>query len=181
MMKRGNSIVTRGVSGCVFFPQKLFLFRSSTHRFCRRARKGDAVQVSKEERWVAGGQQAAAYIRDEKNEEDHRVTNVVAVSVDLKEGSDQDHGGPSGADQAGDHCSECEKPGVYGRDGAEVSLELNDSRDYEEAAEDDEWKILSEQGVFEDGEESGYSLGSAVIATTTKHVVGENDGAESEA
>ena len=59
-----------------------------------------AVEVSQKEWGIAGRKQAAADVRDQEDEEDHRMPDMLAVAVGLEQRPDQDHRGAGRSDQA---------------------------------------------------------------------------------
>ena len=79
-----------------------------------------AQQVAQEERRVAERRQAAADVRDEEDEEDDGVGDVLALAVRLQQGTDEQHRGAGRADEGGEQRARAPRkrgvrPGVASR------------------------------------------------------------------
>ena len=67
-----------------------------------RPGEGHAREVAEEERRIAERRQAAADVRDQEDEEDHGVDDVLALAVRLEQRADEQHRGAGRADEGGE-------------------------------------------------------------------------------
>ena len=72
----------------------------------------DVLQVAQEQGRVSQGQEQAADVRGQEDEEDDGVRHVPALAVGLEQGADQDHRGAGRPDETGHQGAD---PGVHQR------------------------------------------------------------------
>jgi hypothetical protein len=125
-----------------------------------RPEEGHAEEIAQEQRRVADRQQAAADVADQEDEEDHRVHDVSALGVGLKQGPNQQHARPGGAHEACDRRADGQEGGVRGRPRNEVALEADAPADHVEAEEqDDERDVLDHDRVHEHADDGLLLVG----------------------
>ena len=109
-----------------------------------------AQEVAQEERGVAERRQAAADVRDEEDEEDDGVSDVLPLAVRLQQGPDEEHrGARSCPTKEARSAPEAEERGVRARRRLEVALEEDPARDHEQPAQQDDERHVVRGGVDE--------------------------------
>ncbi len=119
------------------------------HGESQRPDEGHSGQVAQEEGRIAERRQAAPDVRDQEDEEDHGVGDVLPLAIRLEERADEQHRGPGGADEGGEERPSGQEGGVRPRRGLEITVEEDAARDHVEAREQDDEGHVVEGGVDE--------------------------------
>ena len=119
------------------------------HEQPERPGEGNAEQVAEEERGVAERRQAAPDVRDEEDEEDDGVGDVLALAVRLQEGPDEQHRGAGRPHEGGEDGPDAQERRVRPRGRLEVALEEDAAGDHEEAAQEHDERHVVLGGVDE--------------------------------
>jgi len=91
------------------------------------------------------------------------MNDVFSLAVGVKQRSDKEHGGPGGADEAGDAGADGEEDDIGAGVSGEVALETDAAGDDIEAKEqDDKGDVFGEDGVVEDLVD-GFEVGDELV------------------
>ena len=117
----------------------------------KRPQEWNAIEVAQEQRGIADRKQGSANVAHKEDEEDDGVNDALAFGIRLEQGTDEQHAGPGGADEAGEERPGGEKAGIGDRMSGQVTAQADAAADDVQAEQQhDERDVFGDDGVFED-------------------------------